>query len=75
MPQAIEQDLKLCQARLERDLPRVKNSRRLDAEIVFWNEFAFSFQEKLAPTWARKGKRPVLKRVTMIVVLYPRQLH
>jgi len=31
---------------------------------VFWDEFGFSFQEKLAPTWARKGKRPVFKRVT-----------
>ena len=31
---------------------------------MFWDEFGFSFQEKLAPTWARKGKRPVFKRVT-----------
>jgi putative transposase len=31
---------------------------------VFWDEFGFSFQEALATTWARIGKRPVLKRVT-----------
>lgn len=31
---------------------------------MFWDEFGFSFQERLAPTWARKGKRPVFKRVT-----------
>lgn len=29
-----------------------------------WDEFGFSFQERLAPTWARKGKRPIFKRVT-----------
>jgi len=31
---------------------------------VFFDEFGFSFQETLATTWARKGKRPVLRRVT-----------
>ncbi len=31
---------------------------------MFWDEFGFSFQEALATTWARKGKRPVLRRVT-----------
>ena len=31
---------------------------------MFWDEFGFSFQERLAPTWAPKGKRPVFKRVT-----------
>ena len=31
---------------------------------MFWDEFGFSFQERLAPTWARKGKRPVFKRIT-----------
>jgi transposase len=31
---------------------------------VFWDEFGFSFQEALATTWARKGKRPILRRVT-----------
>jgi transposase len=31
---------------------------------VFFDEFGFSFQESLATTWARKGKRPVLRRVT-----------
>jgi transposase len=31
---------------------------------VFWDEFGFSFQESLAPTWARTGKRPVFRRMT-----------
>lgn len=31
---------------------------------MFWDEFGFSFQEALATTWARKGKRPILRRVT-----------
>lgn len=31
---------------------------------MFWDEFGFSFQEDLATTWARRGKRPVFKRVT-----------
>jgi hypothetical protein len=31
---------------------------------VFWDEFGFSFQEQLATTWARIGKRPVFRRVT-----------
>jgi transposase len=30
---------------------------------VFWDEFGFSFLEPLATTWARKGKRPILRRV------------
>jgi len=31
---------------------------------VFWDEFGFSFDEPLAPTWARRGKRPIFRRVT-----------
>lgn len=31
---------------------------------MFWDEFGFSFQETLATTWARRGKRPVFRRVT-----------
>lgn len=31
---------------------------------MFWDEFGFSFQEILATTWARIGKRPVFRRVT-----------
>jgi hypothetical protein len=54
----------LVQAWLDRDLPRVKKSQRLGAELVFWDEFGFSFQERLARTWVRKGKRPVFKRIT-----------
>jgi transposase len=30
---------------------------------VFFDEFGFSYLEPLATTWARKGKRPVLRRV------------
>jgi transposase len=63
MPQAVEQERQLVQAWLEQDWPRIKkNSQRLNAEIVFWGEFGFSFQERLAPTWAPKGKRPVFQR-------------
>ena len=32
--------------------------------MVFWDEFGFSFQEHLATTWARRGKRPIFRRVT-----------
>jgi transposase len=31
---------------------------------VFFDEFGFSHLEPLATTWARKGKRPILRRVT-----------
>jgi transposase len=32
--------------------------------IVFFDEFGYSFLEELAPTWAPKGQRPILRRVT-----------
>lgn len=31
--------------------------------IVFFDEFGFSFQERLARTWAPKGRRPIVHRV------------
>jgi len=31
---------------------------------VLFDEFGFSFQEPLARTWAPRGKRPVIRRVT-----------
>lgn len=31
---------------------------------MFFDEFGFSFLETLAPTWAPKGHRPILRRVT-----------
>lgn len=31
---------------------------------MFFDEFGFSFLEELAPTWAPKGQRPILRRVT-----------
>lgn len=31
---------------------------------MFFDEFGFSFQEALVPTWAPKGHRPILRRVT-----------
>ena len=31
---------------------------------MFWDEFGFSFQEQLATTWARRGRRPIFRRVT-----------
>ncbi len=30
---------------------------------MFFDEFGFSYLEPLATTWARKGKRPILRRV------------
>lgn len=32
--------------------------------MVFFDEFGFSFLEPVATTWARKGKRPILRRTT-----------
>ncbi len=61
---AVEQDEALVQRWLTQDWPRIKKARRHGATIVFFDEFGFSFQEAVATTWARKGKRPVLKRVT-----------
>lgn len=31
---------------------------------MFFDEFGFSFQERPGPTWAPRGQRPVLRRVT-----------
>jgi len=31
---------------------------------VFYDEFGFSFLEALGPTWAPRGQRPILRRVT-----------
>ena len=31
---------------------------------MFFDEFGFSFREAPAPTWAPKGQRPILRRVT-----------
>ncbi len=31
---------------------------------MFFDEFGFSFLEDLAPTWAPRGQRPILRRVT-----------
>ena len=31
---------------------------------MFFDEFGFSFQEPVARTWAPKGRRPILRRVT-----------
>lgn len=31
---------------------------------MFFDEFGFSFQESAAPTWAPRGERPLLRRVT-----------
>jgi transposase len=43
--------------------PHKKRARRRGVNIVFFDEFGFSFQEPLARTWAPIGKRPVLRRV------------
>jgi len=36
---------------------------RLAAEIVFLDEFGFSFADEVTTTWAPRGKTPTLKRV------------
>jgi len=41
-----------------------KKARRLGADIVFIDEFGYSFAEDLAATWAPRGQTPILKRVT-----------
>lgn len=40
-----------------------KKALRLGAEIVFLDEFGFSFADDVATTWAPRGKTPILKRV------------
>ena len=64
LPQAGERDADLVAAWLKKDWPRIKKARRIGAEIVFFDEFGFSFQEPVDRTWAPKGQRPVLRRVT-----------
>jgi hypothetical protein len=49
---------------LEKDWPKIKKSQRLSATVVFFDEFGFSFLEPVATTWARKGKRPILRWTT-----------
>ena len=44
--------------------PESKKARRIGAEIVFFDEFGFSFQEPLGRTWTPCGQRPVVQRVT-----------
>ena len=64
LPQAIERDEEAIATWRENDWPRLKKARRTGAEIVFIDEFGFSFQEPLGRTWAPCGQRPVVKRVT-----------
>lgn len=40
-----------------------KKARRIGAEIVFVDEFGYSFAESLATTWAPKGQTPVIRRI------------
>jgi transposase len=39
-----------------------KKARRRRQIIVFLDEFGTSFRERLGPTWAPRGRRPVIKR-------------
>jgi transposase len=41
-----------------------KKARRNQATIVFFDETGFSFLAPLGRTWAPRGKRPVVRRVT-----------
>jgi hypothetical protein len=36
-----------------------KKARRLDVDIVFYDEFGYSFLEQLRRTWAPRGQRPM----------------
>jgi transposase len=47
-PRAIERDEDLIRAWLSRDWPRIKKARRLGAEIVFEDEFGFSYARSRA---------------------------
>jgi transposase len=40
-----------------------KKASRLGAEVVFLDEFGFSFADDVATTWAPRGQTPILKRV------------
>jgi transposase len=39
-----------------------KKARRLRADIIFFDEVGWSFQERVTHTWAPRGKPPVLRR-------------
>jgi hypothetical protein len=44
--------------------PGSKKARRLGVDIVFYDEFGYSFLEQLRRTWAPRGHRPIVRRVT-----------
>ena len=44
--------------------PGLKKARRLGVNIVFYDEFGYSFLERFWRTWAPRGQRPVIQRVT-----------
>jgi len=63
LPRAQQRGETLIRAWLAHDWPRIKKARRHGVGIVFFDEFGFSFQERLGPTWAPRGQRPLLRRV------------
>src|SRR5882672_411671 len=44
--------------------PGLKKARRRGVNIVFFDEFGYSFLERFRPTWAPRGQRPKLRRVS-----------
>ncbi len=64
MPRAAEREEAVIRAWLEHDWPRIKKARRRGVDIVFYDEFGWSFLERLRRTWAPRGKRPIIRRVT-----------
>jgi transposase len=65
LPRAVERKATLIRAWLSQDWPRIKKkARRNDLTIVFFDEFGFSFREATSRTWAPRGRRPLLRRVT-----------
>lgn len=64
LPRARERNAAAIRAWRLHAWPRIKKkARRKGLKIVFFDEFGFSFQEKLQRTWAPRGRRPVIHRV------------
>lgn len=64
LPRAKECDDELVETWLRHDWPRIKKAGRIGAEIVLFDETGFSFLAPSGRTWAPRGERPLLRRVT-----------
>lgn len=63
LPHSTERDEALIPAWLAHDWGRIKKARQHGVAIVVFEEFGFSFCERLGIIWVPCGKRPVLPRV------------